>query len=127
MKKILAILLISSFSITSKATIHEILIWDGYMQFLPNSLTIQLGDTIHWLPLDPPTMIHSITSTNIPLGANGFDQVYQAPADTFFQYIPLVAGLYEYQCTPHEMFGMTGSFEVNGAPSNIIENNENII
>ncbi len=34
-----------------KATVHEILVWDGYMQFLPSNLTaVQLGDTIEWHP-----------------------------------------------------------------------------
>ena len=51
-----------------KATVHEILVWDGYMQFMPSSLTaVHLGDTIEWLPLDIPTMTHTITSTNIPI------------------------------------------------------------
>ena len=103
-------LLLSPFS--GKTTIHEIMVWDGYMQFLPSSLEMQLGDTIHWLPLDFPSMVHTITSTNIPEGAEVFDELWQAPADTFFQYIPAVAGLYEYVCTPHIPMGMVGSFTV---------------
>ena len=95
-----------------KTTIHEILVWDGYMQFLPSSLEMQLGDTVHWLPLDFPTMMHTVTSTNIPEGAEEFVVLWQAPADTFFQYIPAVAGLYEYVCTPHIPMGMVGSFNV---------------
>ena len=104
------LLLLSPFS--GKTTIHEIMVWDGYMQFLPSSLEIQLGDTIHWLPLDFPSMMHTITSTNIPEGAEVFDELWQAPADTFFQYIPSVDGLYEYVCTPHIPMGMVGSFTV---------------
>ena len=96
-----------------KATIHEILVWDGYMQFMPSNLTsVQLGDTIEWHPLDFPTMVHTVTSSNIPMGAIPFDQIWQAPADTFFQYIPSKIGLYEYVCTPHIPNGMTGSFNV---------------
>jgi plastocyanin len=96
-----------------KATIHEILVWDGYMQFMPSNLTsVQLGDTIEWHPLDVPTMVHTVTSSNIPIGAIPFDQVWQAPADTFFQYIPIKIGLYEYVCTPHIPNGMIGSFYV---------------
>ena len=96
-----------------KATIHEILVWDGYMQFMPSNLTsVQLGDTIEWHPLDVPTMVHTVTSSNIPMGAIPFDQIWQAPADTFFQYIPSKIGLYEYVCTPHIPNGMTGSFYV---------------
>jgi len=55
-------------------------------------LTIQLGDTVQWLPLDFPSMVHTITSTNIPLGAPTFDQIWQAHADPFFQYVPPIAG-----------------------------------
>jgi len=57
-------------------------------------------------------MSHTITSNNIPTGAVPFDQVWQMPADTFFQYIPQVAGLYEYVCTPHIPNGMIGEFTV---------------
>ena len=97
----------------STATIHVVKVWDGYFQFTPLDITIQLGDTIQWLPLDVPSVVHTITSTNIPAGAATFDQVWQAPVDTFFQYVPLIAGLYEYECTPHaEAFNMVGSFDV---------------
>ena len=59
-----------------------------------------------------PTMVHTITSTNIPSGAAAFDQIWQAPADTFFQYVPQIAGLYQYECTPHIASGMIGSINV---------------
>lgn len=112
MKKMLLIssLILSSFF--SNATIHVINVWAGYLQFLPANLTVELGDTIQWLPLDQPSMVHTVTSTNIPVGAATFDQIWQAPADTFFQYIPLIAGLYEYECTPHAGIGIIGSFNV---------------
>jgi len=116
MKKLLFILCIIS-SFNSKGAIHQIQVWNGYFQFLPpNNITVQLGDTIQWIPLDPPTMTHTITSDNIPSGAVPFNQVWQMPADTFFQYIPQVAGLYQYVCTPHIPNGMIGEFTVtNGA------------
>ena len=112
MKKLLFILCIIS-SFNSKGAIHQIQVWNGYFQFLPpNNISVQLGDTIQWIPLDPPTMTHTITSDNIPVGAVPFDQVWQLPADTFFQYIPQVAGLYQYVCTPHIPNGMIGEFTV---------------
>ena len=113
MKKIL-ILLATAFCLQANATIHVIQVWDGYYQFLPNALTIDLGDTIEWRKLDDPMMYHTITSTNIPVGAVAFDEDWQMPADTFFQYVPAVAGLYEYECTPHAIsYNMVGSFTVN--------------
>ena len=113
MKKLLLILLIIS-SFNSKGTIHKIGVWGGYYEFVPASITIQLGDTLQWEPFAGllPMMLHSITSDNIPVGAVSFDQVWQMPADTFFQYIPQVAGLYEYVCTPHIPNGMIGEFTV---------------
>ena len=114
MKKLVIILFILS-SFNSKGTIHTIGVWGGYYEFVPWSITIQLGDTIEWEPYFGllPMMLHTITSNNIPLGAVSFDQVWQMPADTFFQYIPQVAGLYQYVCTPHIPNGMIGEFTVN--------------
>ena len=113
MKKLLLILLIIS-SFNSKGTIHKIGVWGGYYEFVPANITIQLGDTLQWEPFAGllPMMLHTITSDNIPVGAVSFDQVWQMPADTFFQYIPQVAGLYEYVCTPHIPNGMIGEFTV---------------
>jgi plastocyanin len=110
-----------------QSTVHEILVWDGYMQFMPSNLSdVKLGDTIEWLPLDIPTMVHTITSTNIPIGATPFDQIWQTPLDTFFQYIPDKIGLYEYVCTPHIANGMIGSFTVQETNLSITNNPFNI-
>ncbi len=111
-KLLLALFILSSFN--SKGTIHTIGVWGGYYEFVPASITIQLGDTLQWEPFAGllPMMLHTITSDNIPAGAVSFDQVWQMPADTFFQYIPQVAGLYQYVCTPHIPNGMIGNFTV---------------
>jgi plastocyanin len=113
MKKGLLILFILS-SFNSKGTIHTIGVWGGYYEFVPASITIQLGDTVEWEPYFGllPMMLHTITSDNIPVGAVSFDQVWKMPADTFLQYIPQVAGLYQYVCTPHIPNGMIGEFTV---------------
>jgi hypothetical protein len=84
---------------------------------------VQLGDTVQWVQLDPPTMTHTITSDNIPNGAIPFDQIWQLPADTFFQYIPQVVGLYQYVCTPHIPFGMIGEFTVVNGPQTYVPDN----
>lgn len=125
MKKIIIVLVIILSSFYSKATIHIVNVWSGYNQFLPASFTIQLGDTIQWLPLDMPMMMHTITSTNIPTGATSFDVIWQAPTDTFFQYVPQVAGLYQYVCTPHVALGMTGSILVLNGTTAIGEHTAN--
>ena len=88
MKIIIYLFVLALLPFGAKATIHVIQVWDGYMEFLPYSLEVELGDTIQWLPLDNPTMVHTVTSSNIPNGAVEFDVIWQAPADTFFQYVP---------------------------------------
>ena len=137
MKKLILLLCLILVSFTSKATIHIVNVWDGYFKFVDainfsQDITIQLGDTVQWLPLDPPQMIHTITSTNIPSGATAFDQIWQAPADTFFQYIPQIVGLYEYECTPHALsHGMIGSINVidgvNGVSNKLLMENDLLI
>jgi plastocyanin len=126
MKKILLLLFIIS-SFNSKGTIHKIGVWGGYYEFVPASITIQLGDTLQWEPFAGllPMMLHTITSDNIPSGAAPFDQVWQMPADTFFQYIPQVAGLYQYVCTPHIPNGMIGEFTVINGTTAINEHTSN--
>ena len=74
MKKIIIALGIILSSFTANATIHIVNVWDGYFKFVDEvnfsqDITIQLGDTVQWLPLDFPAMVHTITSTDIPLGA----------------------------------------------------------
>jgi plastocyanin len=122
MKNILLILGLSFSVLSSQATIHVIEVWDGYFQFVPTEITIQLGDTIQWLPLDQPSVSHTITSDDIPVGAESFDEVWEAPADTFFQYVPTIAGVYNYVCTPHaESFNMVGSFTVIDGANSVAE------
>ena len=57
-------------------------------------------------------MTGTITSDSIPTGAATFNKIWQLPADTFFQYIPQVIGLYKYVCTPHIHLNMIGEFTV---------------
>jgi plastocyanin len=101
----------------SQAKIHVIQVWDGYFKFAnPDwafELEVELGDTIQWRPLDMPMMVHTVTSTDIPEGAETFDVIWQAPDDIFFQYIPTKIGTYNYECTPHaESYGMHNFFTV---------------
>ncbi len=117
MKLLLSAFVVFFLLLSAKATIHVVKVWDGYFSFLNptfnDPLIVQLGDTIQWLPLDQPAMVHTVTSSNLPNGASSFDYIWQAPADTFFQYIPTVVGTYDYVCTPHEVsHGMVGSFQV---------------
>ena len=70
-------------------------------------------------------MLHTIASDNIPFGVVPFDQVWQMPADTFFQYIPQVSVLYQYVCTPHIPNRMIGEFIVIDGTTSINEDTSN--
>lgn len=76
--------------------------------FSPNLTPAHVGDTIKWMWVSGT---HTTTSTTVPVGA----QTWDAPLDlthTSFTYIIAVAGQYNYKCTPHETFGMTGVINV---------------
>ncbi|MDG2332238.1 MAG: T9SS type A sorting domain-containing protein [Flavobacteriales bacterium] len=123
MKKLMTTFVLILLFCQAKAVIHTVYVWDGYFQFTPSAITIDLGDTIQWLPLGggAPSMAHTITSSSIPATAASFDYTWQAPADTFFQYVPTVAGIYDYVCTPHATMNMVGQFTVNNAGTSVAD------
>ncbi|MEI8280559.1 MAG: PKD domain-containing protein [Bacteroidota bacterium] len=96
---------ISSFANTIIVTVGPA----NSLTFSPNIFSCTLGDTVKWVWA---TGSHTTTSTTIPGGAAPWDQNINS-ASTSFMYIPTVTGTYNYQCTPHASFGMTGSFTVN--------------
>jgi plastocyanin len=93
-------------STTALATIHTI--HATGMMFSPNTLTIQLGDTVQWMWMDG---FHTTTSTSVPAGAVAWDEPLDANHTTY-TYIPSVIGTYDFKCIPHESMGMLGSFTV---------------
>lgn len=110
---LIAALLIAE--MTATATVHIIRVRDSSTQFIPQyDGPILVGDTVLWLPMGPPMMAHTITSTDIPANAASFDVPWFPPADTSFQYVPTEIGVYDYICIPHVSSGMIGSFTVEG-------------
>lgn len=77
--------------------------------FAPASFTINLGDTIVWTWVSGT---HTTTSLGIPAGAVAWNKNINTSNRTFM-YVPAVAGLYNYKCTPHQFMGMVGNFTVN--------------
>lgn len=79
------------------------------VEFLPPNISnVELGDTILWIWVEGN---HTTTSTSIPSGAASWD----APLNSVnqeYEYIPTVAGTYDYICVPHAGIGMVGSFTV---------------
>lgn len=75
-------------------------------QFTQKTLNVVVGDVIKWVWVSGT---HTTTSTTIPAGAASWDSPITSTS-TSFSYTVTVAGTYNYKCTPHEAFGMVGSF-----------------
>jgi plastocyanin len=91
---------------SSSATIHTVAVGDFF--FNPNTLTVQLGDTIRWVW---QAGSHTTTSAALPTGAAAWDAPITS-SNQSFMYKPAVAGTYGYVCTPHAGMGQVGSFVV---------------
>lgn len=81
----------------------------GGTLFTPNSVTASVGDTIKWVWANG---IHTTTSTVIPAGAIPWNSSMDS-AHTTFTYVISIPGQYNYQCSFHYLFGMTGVINVN--------------
>lgn len=80
-------------------------------QFKPKTINAKVGDTIKFTW---KTGIHTTTSVTIPAGAVAWDRAMDSAHKTF-KYRLRVAGTYQYKCTPHGAFGMTGTIIVANA------------
>ena len=71
-----------------------------------DDVTIQLGDTVRWMNLDP--FNHTATSTSLPTGGSAFDSPLLGFNQTF-DFVPNVRGGWTYRCEEHPtiMFGAT--------------------
>jgi plastocyanin len=83
---------------------------DNPTLFVPEKVTIKVGDTVewrntgeivHWVSIAPP----------IPPGAQPFDSGPMTPGVVFRQTFT-VPGHYRYACVPHAGTGMVGEIEV---------------
>lgn len=71
-----------------------------------NISNVQLGDTIRWVWVSGT---HTTTSSTIPGGAASWNSPITSSV-TSFEYKVIVAGTFNYVCTPHAGGGMVGSF-----------------
>lgn len=114
----IAAYIICSCSLKSNATIFTVNVEDN--EFGPKNFTINLGDTVKWVLDNSAMMLHSTTSTTIPLGATPWNREINQNVP-IFTYSPSVPGRYNYHCTFHFLVGMLGQFTVLG-PTGITEN-----
>lgn len=89
-------------------------------RFMPEKLTIKVGQTVEWVNEDK-TMPHEVntdpnvasdpSNVSVPEGAEVFDSRL-IPTGKSFRRQFTVAGLYRYSCPPHENDGMLGELTV---------------
>jgi pseudoazurin len=81
---------------------------DGPFVFSPSYILIQPGDTVTFTPTDQG---HNSESVFMPEGATSWKSEISQPLTVTFT----KPGVYIYQCTPHNQFGMVGVIVVGSA------------
>lgn len=74
---------------------------DGTFVFSPSFIQIHAGDTVTFTPTDQG---HNAESVFLPAGAASWKSEISQPLTVTFT----KPGVYIYQCTPHNLFGMVG-------------------
>jgi len=83
---------------------------DKPMKFVPETVTIKVGDTIEWR--NTGKIIHWVTiAPPIPPGAQAFDSGSMSPG-AVYRHTFTVPGHYPYACVPHAGSGMLGVVDV---------------
>ncbi len=89
-------------------------------QFMPEKITIRVGQTVEWVN-DDKSNTHQVTTdpnvaadpsdVSMPEGAEPFDS-HLITSGKSFRHQFTVPGLYQYACPPHERDGMLGEVTV---------------
>ena len=109
MKRIFLLSLLYLIFYSANATVYVVNVLDGV--FDPDTLQVQVGDTIRWYKDAQSVNPHTTTSVNIPAGAIPWNQGIGDSTPTF-DYPVLVAGSYNYTSTiaMDDSLGMDGYF-----------------
>jgi plastocyanin len=94
----------------------------GQLRFMPNTLTVHVGDTVHWLW---ESSGHSVVSGTVVGGVEQPDGKFCSPNDTnctgavftsiagdTYAHLFSMTGTFPYYCQPHGALGMTGTITV---------------
>ena len=80
--------------------------------YTPNSLTINIGDTVVWNNIGGFHNVNGTLST-YPSNPEGFGNGSSSSTAWTYSHVFTLPGTYNYQCDPHAMMGMTGVITVN--------------
>ena len=101
------LLFLTIFLVNGYSTTWIVNVGQGGSFFVPNNIpNAHVNDSVKWVWVFG---IHTTSSTSVPAGAAIWDAPINSTNTTFIYKIT-VPGTYNYQCTFHGLFGMTGSF-----------------
>ena len=102
---------ITGFSFSNNAQTSVAVTASG-LTFTPNSVTINVGDTVIWTNTSG---FHNVNATlaTYPSNPEGFGNALAAATWTFM-HVFTIPGTYDYQCDAHVSNGMVGQVIVNG-------------
>lgn len=118
----IAVMALFTVSFPAYATTHEVKMGSdtGMIKFVPESLTIQPGDTVRWVMNKVPPHNVMFEGNNFPnsdtdLAKNlSHKQLLYGPGESYESTFPQDAatGTYPYYCEPHRGAGMSGKIIV---------------
>ena len=109
---LLLFLWILSFGFLSGQTSYTVNTGGSADIYDPNSLTINVGDTVVWNNIGG---FHNVNGTLTTFASNpeGFGNGSSSSNAWTYFHVFTLPGTYNYQCDPHAMMGMTGMITVN--------------
>jgi plastocyanin len=105
-------------ALAAPAAVQTVNVGNNSFTFSPTTTVIAVGDTIHWVWTDNPSLFaHSTTSGTcsgfICTGDGKWDSGLHPPPSSFtFDQVFTQTGTYAYFCINHGPTGMTGTIEV---------------
>ena len=84
-------------------TFHEIQVLSN--QFTPDSININLGDTVRWTN---NSGFHNINGTSIDYPNNPEEFGNNVGSSWVYSHVFSISGTYDYRCDPHFSMGMSG-------------------
>lgn len=110
---LMALLLTAALSLSAQEN-HMVDVQSNF--YMPENLTITVGDTVTWTNLGGFHNVNGEQST-YPNNPEGFGNGGASGDDWTYQHVFTLAGFYEYQCDPHVGLGMVGTVTVEEAVS----------
>jgi plastocyanin len=104
MKQIFTFLFCTLLFNAANATKHVVTCQNSPSHFLPVTINVTCGDTVHWTWVAGTHIVGPINATDIPAGA----AMWSGPIDAShlsFEYVVTMAGNYHYVCHPNTPHG----------------------